>query len=1034
MKKTYFSKLKGYVRLGLLAAGLVYSMSAFSGDITTGLLLQYSFDELNSSSTTVADNSGKGNVGTLQGAPTITDGYSGQAIDFGTAKANYVKLPANINSTFSSFTYTTWVKVTALKNATRFFDLGSGADATNNFLAFVPSYGADNGFMVLRYRPASGTAYNVTSTSKLPVNTWAHVAVTFDGTTKAVTMYLNGAAVGTGTIPGLDPTSMLGTAGATSDNYLAISRWAQDANGFNGALDDVRFYNRALTSSDILMLTGLAELNKQTATLNNKMLTAEDSSAITSNLTLPTTLGTNGVTVKWASSNNAAIDTFGVVTRPQTYNAPVKLTATLSQEVGGKTYSMTKSFLFIVSSIAETPFYMARWKFDSNDITTENGVVKVKDQYSGFVGTVKNDASIRTIGNPGSAQFNVLYLGNGTGYLDMGTEIGKAIYSLTDYTMCGYFRIDDDYASINSNGNFYWTFSNTDSAMTKSTGYIIGSLKAESQSVASNRYDNGNQATGANVNAGLGKWHHFAYTQSGNTGTVYIDGVQVAQNTSMTNLPATTLPKTGLTGTLYNWLGRSNYVADAYLRKTMLYDFQLLNGPLTADDISVSGWNAGEEGVITTIGNLEAAYAQNPNYVNTDLNDEFTNLTFAKLTSEDSTQVTANLTLPTVGLLHNNIAITWTSSNTKVIDATGVVIRPDYYGATVTLTATLAFNGQKVSKTFHPTVLVKPGTQFTNDLLVKYDFANVTNDTIVTDAAEKHFTGVVKNTNYAGIRTIGTAETGTYKVLALGDSIGYFDMGAEVGKLMYHLNDYTMSAYYRIDDTYTNLTKAGNFIWNFSNSKDILTTPTGYVIASLKSQVQTISPTNWSSEQSVNYANIALTGSWHNFTYTQSGTTGTVYIDGMPLTSGTVTSLPSATLFKDGALGTLYNWIGRSCYATDAYLRKTMVYDFRLYRKALSLEEIMTTDLNVGNTITALDAAYLANHAATAVNQVKASQYQVIASVGSIRIVGLVGGEKVSVFDVTGRQFQVTNPSEIAVTPGMYIVKVNGYVTKVVVK
>ncbi|MDP4272284.1 MAG: LamG-like jellyroll fold domain-containing protein, partial [Bacteroidota bacterium] len=448
----------------------------------------------------------------------------------------------------------------------------------------------------------------------------------------------------------------------------------------------------------------LAELQKQTDALTLGDL----SKPISSNLTLPTTAGTQGVTIKWASSNNAVVDTFGVVTRPQTYNALATLTATLSMVLNGKTYNQTKSFRVIVAPVTEMPTYMARWKFDNSDITSANGVVTVKDQYSGFVGTVKNEASIRTIGNPGSAQYNVLYTGNGSGYLDMGTEIGKAIYSLTDYTMCGYFRIDDDYTAINSNGNFYWTFSNTDSAMTKPTGYIIGSLKAESQSVSSNRYDNGNQATGANVNAGLGKWHHFAYTQSGNTGTVYIDGVQVAQSTTMTNLPATTLPKAGLTGTLYNWLGRSNYVADSYLRKTMLYDFQVLSTALTPDDIAVTGWNEGEEGVISTLGNLEAAYAQNPNYVNTDLNDELTNLTFAKLTSEDSTQVTSNLTLPAAGLLHNNVAITWSTSNNKVITADGQVTRPDYYPYTVTLTANLSLNGQKVSKTFHPTVLVKP--------------------------------------------------------------------------------------------------------------------------------------------------------------------------------------------------------------------------------------------------------------------------------------------------------------------------------------
>jgi hypothetical protein len=76
---------------------------------------------------------------------------------------------------------------------------------------------------------------------------------------------LNGAVVGTGS----NLTYNISTAlGATTDNYLGISRWAQDLNGFNGIFDDVRFYNRALTATDVLTLNGLSELNKQKTLLS----------------------------------------------------------------------------------------------------------------------------------------------------------------------------------------------------------------------------------------------------------------------------------------------------------------------------------------------------------------------------------------------------------------------------------------------------------------------------------------------------------------------------------------------------------------------------------------------------------------------------------------------------------------------------------------------------------------------------------------------------------------------------------------------
>ena len=366
----------------------------------------------------------------------------------------------------------------------------------------------------------------------------------------------------------------------------------------------------------------------------------------------------------------------------------------------------------------------------------------------------------------------------------------------------------------------------------------------------------------------------------------------------------------------------------------------------------------------------------------------------------------------------------------SLISATGVVTRPDYYNYNDTLTATLSKNGQSLTKVFPATVVLKDGSQFTSDLLVKYDFKTVS-DSLVTDAAEKHFTGTLKNK--AKVHSIGT--TVKYNVLSLGDSIGYFDMGPEVGKLIYNLTDYTVGAYFRIDAAYNQLSKNGNFLWNFSNSKDIATVPTGYIIASLRNQAVTISPSNWNFEKTVAIlpTDSAFKGGWHHFAYTQSGTTGTIYIDGTAVnTADTITSLPSKTLPKAGQLGTLYNWIGRSCYAADVNLRKTLVYDFRLYKTALTQEQFQNTELNVGTVINALDAAYAED--ATAVRTVTDSKYKVISSVNRIDILGLNGTENITLFDIAGRQLKITNTTGISVNAGVYIVKIDNYLTKVIVR
>ena len=748
-------------------------------------------------------------------------------------------------------------------------------------------------------------------------------------------------------------------------------------------------------------------------------LTLGDVSAITGNLTLPSTAGTANIPVVWTSSLPLVITNDGAVTRPSQYDVTVKMTATMTQTVNGILFTWTKVFVVTVKAYSAASDQLAEWDFAENTISeSSNGVVTAKDEQSGFVGTLKNNARIRTIGT--STQYNVLDLGNGTGYFDMGTDIGKAIYSLKDYTMMGFYRINKTNTTLTNNGNFYWCFSNSNQSDIDENGYIFGSLKTQNQACSTNYWSVGDQEVGLNTPAPKGAWHQMAFVQKGDTGTLYVDGVKVAADSLMTNIPSTAITIAGRTGTLYNWLGRSSYTTDQYLQNTLLYDFQVLGVALSSDDINLGFANV--SGVSAILDNLTTAYAEDSDYVLPELTAELNNLTLGDLSA-----VKTNITLPLKGTLDPTITITWKASLPQLIDSVGNVTRPNYYSCNDTLTASLTKNGQKVTKVFPATVIVKDGTQFANDLLVRYDFSSVA-DSVVTDVAEQHLTGMLKNN--ASIRTIGT--TVKYNVLNLGDSIGYFDMGTEIGKILYHLNDFTVGAYFRIDSTYNQLSKNGNMLWNFSNSKDILANPQGYLIASLRNQAATISFYNWTTEQTVLLTDSAFKSSWHHFAYTQSGNIGTVYLDGMNMKSDTITSLPSIALPKPGQLGTLYNWIGRSCYSTDVYLRKSLVYDFRLYRTALTDDQIMNSVLNVGNTIHALDAAYA--ESPSAVKSVIDSPYKVLSSVGEIQIQGLNGNEKVTVFDITGRQLIINDPANIAAKAGVYIVSINEYITKVVVR
>jgi hypothetical protein len=1022
-KNLYTQPLKRFGKLCLLTAGLLLPTWASSQDVTTGLMTYYSFEDI--SGTTVTDGSGNANNGTLQGAATASNGFSGNGV-ICTAKSDYILLPQNLNASLKSFTYATWANFKSLNTGTRFFDFGNSTDDNNPtvFLAFLPNNSGSLSRM--RYRPQGGTgAINVDATTATPMGQWAHIAITFSWdettTTGTAIIYINGVACGTSTFAGFNP-SLLGN---TAYNFIGRSRWAQDGNGMNATLDDIRFYNRALTASDI---TALYTLTPRQLMLQNgytealisaqeKLALTGDLTQITAPLTLPTSADGN-VQIVWKSSNTAVMDSLGNITRPSEYDATVKLTATLSQAVGEKTYKLTKDFTVVVKALKDVAMMLAKWDYVTDSIRLVNNTIQVaSESETNFVGTLMNDASIRTIGQ--TEKFNVLDLGNGTGYFDMGQEIGKAIYSLNNYTMCGYFRIANDYTELNTNGNFYWTFSNTADAMNDPTGYIIASLKSQVLSIASGRYDNGNQAVGPGTNAPVNGWHHLAFTQKSDTATIYIDGAVIGTGT-ITNLPSNTLVRSGRTGTLYNWLGRSNYTGDVYLRKTLLYDFQLWRDAMTSDDL-----NFGLE-ISNTLDKLNNAYAEDSNYVDPALVNEMNNLTLNNITN-----VSSNITLPTKGSLNTSVAIIWKSSHPTLISNEGVVNTCEYGAFPVTLTATLFLNGQTQTKTFAASVAKTTNSGFTGSLLVKYDFETITNDTIVTDAAEKHFTGIVKAP--ANIKTIGL--TMPYKVLDLANGTGYFDMGAEMGKALVHLTDYTASVYYRVDTVYKSLGTAGNFLVTLSNSTNAGTDMNGNIFFGLNNQSVDITPKYWavsSGSQGISVGSAALTGSWHNMTYVQKADTGYIYVDGIMVASDTVTNKPTC-LVQPSLLGTPYNWLGRSCYTSDCYLRNTLVYDFRLYSRALTEEEIQTSVLKVGETVNGLEAAYAETPVVKLHEQDKAA-IEVMTSNGLIRIKGLHGTESVSLFDLAGRQVRVTTSDEISVKAGLYLLKVNNNVTKVFVR
>jgi len=215
---------------------------------------------------------------------------------------------------------------------------------------------------------------------------------------------------------------------------------------------------------------------------------------------------------------------------------------------------------------------------------------------------------------------------------------------------------------------------------------------------------------------------------------------------------------------------------------------------------------------------------------------------------------------------------------------------------------------------------------FAQDSSLKLYYSFNATGTDVMDESGNAYNGILKN-------GASILQLGKFGVLKLGSLNGYVDMTANTGKLINSLSDFTVSLYVYIDPS-VDLSANGNFIWTFANSADMARTANGNMFFIAKNTRYSISNTNWQNEVSVSQGTAMQKGSWQHVTYTQNATTGSVYINGTLVKSGNITLKPSA-------LGiTTNNFLGRSCYASDVYLTKSYLTDFRVYNRALSSSEI----------------------------------------------------------------------------------------------
>ena len=217
--------------------------AATGGTVTppTGLVAWWKMDEAAGSGTAV-DATGNGNNATLTGLSLTsawTTGHTGSALKCDGSGGASVNDSASLEGITTGVTISAWVYRSV---ATTGFSvvLSKQIGTTSGEYYWLGLSG--------NYAGTSGSSGTFASTTAVPIGVWTHMAATNDGSTERI--YVNGAQVAsknTAVVLKADTSKLIICGNQNDSSGSIIERW-------NGLIDDLQLYNRALTATEISSL------------------------------------------------------------------------------------------------------------------------------------------------------------------------------------------------------------------------------------------------------------------------------------------------------------------------------------------------------------------------------------------------------------------------------------------------------------------------------------------------------------------------------------------------------------------------------------------------------------------------------------------------------------------------------------------------------------------------------------------------------------------------------------------------------------
>jgi len=207
------------------------SGTSATNDVTSGIVGWY---KMNGDAN---DSSVNGNNGTVTGATPTTGATNAANTAYAFASGGqYITVNSPSSSLGQNMTISAWVRPTVYPTDKKTIVEGI------NPLSYYVSLANDGSLASYRYG-TNPSVYHATTAGAIPLNQWTFVTVAWD--TSSVTLYING------TLRTSDATTGTGISGA----QMTIGLETTNANRqFIGSIDDVRIYNRTLSTADIAKL------------------------------------------------------------------------------------------------------------------------------------------------------------------------------------------------------------------------------------------------------------------------------------------------------------------------------------------------------------------------------------------------------------------------------------------------------------------------------------------------------------------------------------------------------------------------------------------------------------------------------------------------------------------------------------------------------------------------------------------------------------------------------------------------------------